>query len=282
MVVPYLASQPLQSIGTLKAELCSTFRRFLVSQKSFLCPEVPKNSERSFVCLKFQSSQIKVPSFADLDRDEAWSDEAAGADKTLLPHPFLVFLRSLNAWCNHLHSNHKWDEWDMYLAQQKPVQIGKQEEQHTLDQSVPLVLLPSCRDVEIDGGDCVFCKASDVWNHPDLYPQAYDRHFLAAQLIPIQSESASVTDEDAREILGLTRKRGTCQRGDGSPGADPDSLASVSSGSSEAKVASAAEERPGAVFPEARAKSHVGELGRRDTDASRREPAEQLPEDSEG
>ena len=217
LVVPYLASVKISTLQTFKATLCSIFRHFVGSQVEFLCPEVPTvQSELYVVCLKFQQRKLDFPSFKTKDRHEDLSDEAddegqAGGDsRNSLPHPFLLFLRSLNAWCNFLHTQHKWSAWNEHLQKLEPVHIGTRS--CTLDSKVPLVLLLSCRDVEIDGGDCIYCKAADVCENPSLYSGLSDDLLQAAQAI--LQHSKSVTDEEAEKILGLKR--------DDSEGADSD------------------------------------------------------------
>ena len=164
-------------------------------------------SELYVVCLKFQQRKLDFPSFETKDRHEDLSDEAddegqAGGDsRNSLPHPFLLFLRSLNAWCNFLHTQHKWSAWNEHLQKLEPVHIGTRS--CTLDSKVPLVLLLSCRDVEIDGGDCIYCKAADVCENPSLYSGLSDDLLQAAQAI--LQHSKSVTDEEAEKILGLKR-----------------------------------------------------------------------------
>jgi hypothetical protein len=104
-----------------------------------------------------------------------------------------------------LHSKGQWGAWSTYLAGKDPVRIGgvTRTLEMGLDLSVPLVLLPSCRDVEIDGGDCIFCKAADVCENPDLYVQLSDELLQAAQ--GILDQTTRVTEEDAGKILGLQR-----------------------------------------------------------------------------
>jgi hypothetical protein len=128
-----------------------------------------------------------------------------GSAAGVLPHPFLLFLRSLNAWFNALHSSGGWPEWSAYLARQGAVTISGRARR--LGPADPLVLLPSCRDMDIDSCSCLMCKAADAYGRPELYPVLPDKVWRAvtAVLHPGIVEGWPITEEEAGCIARLRR-----------------------------------------------------------------------------
>ena len=208
MVVPFLASQKLKAVTSLKLVLCEIFRNFLAQVSASGTPDVPCpciiGIRKSVVmCLKFQSREAREPRFPSFG--SGTSDRRPDQhEDPVLPHPFLLFLRSLNAWFNYLHLSGIWQEWNQYLATQPKKAIGKSRKRKLVNTD-PLVILPSCRDMDIDSCRCVQCKAADVCENAELYSTIPDEVWQAAMAMMNPASGSPITDEEAQRILDLRR-----------------------------------------------------------------------------
>lgn len=133
--------------------------------------------------------------------NSAESDSDAGASG-ILPHPFLLFLRSLNAWFNFLHSSGKWPAWNEFLKEAAAATVGKTTRK--LSSNDPLVILPSCRDMEMDSCTCLRCKAADLMENPQLYPAMPDEVWQAAAAM-LDPAAGPISDEEALHIAQARR-----------------------------------------------------------------------------
>jgi len=206
MVVPFLAMQALNSVKTIKAALCSIFRLFLAKQEDLMCPFIDEKSDKCVVCLKFAKREAKFPNFgegAGVAGDSGSPDDgaSAGRDSTVCPHPFLLFLRSLNAWFNFLHSNEHWGAWSAHFKENQLCTLGGRE--RTLCYADPLVILPSCRDINKDCCSCILCKAADVSENEHLYPDLSSE--LREAVFAVLYQAGPVSDEEKLQILQLRR-----------------------------------------------------------------------------
>ena len=208
LVVPFLASQTITTVDTMKTALCSIFRAFLAqvtrsgTVPDVMCPTVPKG--KVVVCLKFQRRDPQFPTF----EEGAPARSGPAQEKlTALPHPFLLFLRALNAWFNCLHSCGTWPDWNAYLANElannREVEI--KGVRRKLSSKGTLVLLPSCRDMDMDTCTCMLCKAADVFDNPELYPVVSDDEWRA--VTSVQDPTASPISEEEAEMISMLRRR---------------------------------------------------------------------------
>ena len=202
-VVPFLASKKLQAATTAKAQLCDIFRAFLRKGDDVPCPSIDGVLDGVVMCLKFQrldgEQPVPLPNFGTETRG-ATQEQHVDA---VLPHPFLLFLRTLNAWFNYLHKSEKWPEWKSYLNDQA-LPIGTPPLKRKLTSNDPLVILPSCCDMDIDSCTCVLCKAADVCENAELYPALPDGVWQAA-MAAVNPAGSPITDEEALQIAELRR-----------------------------------------------------------------------------
>ena len=208
LVVPFLASQTIKTVDTMKTALCSIFRAFLAqvtrsgTVPDVMCPTVPKG--KVVVCLKFQRRDPQFPTF----EEGAPALSGRAQEKlTALPHPFLLFLRALNAWFNCLHSRRSWPDWNAYLENElkKNRKVEIKGEWRKLSSKGTLVLLPSCRDMDMDTCTCMLCKAADVFDNPELYPVVSDDEWRA--VTSVQDPTASPISEEEAEMISMLRRR---------------------------------------------------------------------------
>jgi hypothetical protein len=219
MVVPFLAMQALNSVTTFKAALCRIFRLFLAEQKVMMCPFIDEKLDKCVVCLKFAKREAKFPNFgegAGAAGDSGSPDDgaSAGSDSTVCPHPFLLFLRSLNAWFNFLHSYEHWGAWSAHLKKEEQCTVGNKT--RTLCSADTLVILPSCRDIDKDCCSCILCKAADVSDNEHLYPDLSSE--LREAVFAVLYQAGPVSDEEKMQILQLRRGSADSTSADGESG----------------------------------------------------------------
>jgi hypothetical protein len=205
LVVPFLASKQLKQVVTVKVGLCSLFRKFLTkvtpsesgTVPDVMCPTVPAG--RVVVCLNFHLRDFEVPAF------EGASARANHHETVLtaLPHPFLLFLRALNAWFNCLHLCRTWPDWNTCFDKEPSEIIDGRRRK--ISHTCPLILLPSCRDMDMASCTCMLCKSADVVENAELYPVVSDDEWRA--VTSAQDPTASpITEEEAGMISKLCRR----------------------------------------------------------------------------
>ncbi len=173
-----------------------------------MCPFIDDESElrKYVVCLKFAKREAQFPNFdggAGAASDSGLPDDgaSAGSDSTVCPHPFLLFLRSLNAWFNFLHSGGRWPDWSAHLEKQGRVKVG--DKSRTLCPTDTLVILPSCRDIDKDCCSCILCKAADVSENEHLYTDMSTE--VREAVFAVMFQTGPVTEEEILQILRLRR-----------------------------------------------------------------------------
>jgi hypothetical protein len=162
-----------------------------------MCPTVPEG--QVVVCLKFQRRDHVFPAFEGAPAPPNHDDKVL----TALPHPFLLFLRALNAWFNCLHLFKTWPDWNTYFAREHSVTIDGVRRK--IPSACPLVLLPSCRDMDMDSCTCMLCKSADVVYSPELYPVVSSDEWRA--VTTVQDPTASPITEEEAEMISMMRRR---------------------------------------------------------------------------
>ena len=103
-----------------------------------------------------------------------------------------------------------WEDWKDHLEAARPVRVGDTERK--LSAEDPLVILPSCRDMDIDACGCILCKAADLRENFDLYPQVPDEVWHATY--KTQDPTAEpITEAEAQGIASLRRRQKVREQG---------------------------------------------------------------------
>jgi hypothetical protein len=213
LVVPFLASKPLKQVATVKAGLCGLFRAFLTNVTpsesgtvpDVMCPTVPAG--RVVVCLKFHWRDPQFPAFGGAPARANHRKKKL----TALPHPFLLFLKALNAWFNCLHLCRTWPDWNTYFDKERSTTI--EGTRRRISHACPLILLPSCRDMDMASCACMLCKSADVVEDVEVYPLVSDKEWRAVTSM-LDPTAPPITEEEAGLISKVRRHLvpgGACQ-----------------------------------------------------------------------
>jgi hypothetical protein len=134
--------------STRKAEAAKEFRCFLRNETGFPRIQLPDHGRIAVLELDDESEQGN-------------------------PHPLLLSIKSINAWCNFLHQTGQMPRWTAHLA------AGLLHLHNT-----PLVPFTSCRDHPDGVMTCRLCKAREILSNPerftdlDSYDEGIARIFL--------------------------------------------------------------------------------------------------------
>ena len=184
MMTLFLASKDLKDPATSKkSQLCQFFREFLRQYPKPMIPcfDPARLPQMLVVCLNFKGTPITLPG-------QSVHHGGQQARARSCPHPFLVILRSINAFYNMLHRLQLWPAWADRLAAARP----------ELQQEA-LVLLPSCVDCSPREPDCLCCKAAVIRAAPQRYPGLSERTYEAAADVLYMVRV--IDEEEARLIL---------------------------------------------------------------------------------
>jgi hypothetical protein len=117
-----------------KIHLASNFRKFLRGQSSIAVPKLPEQGRIAVL--------------------EIGPDSVHGN-----PHPFLVALRSMNAWLFSCQREARMEAWTNFLKSRNCEGLAE----------TPLLLLPACRDYHTDFMTCLLCKSREILDNPDKF-----------------------------------------------------------------------------------------------------------------
>ena len=122
-----------------KGKLCNYYRKFIKTQKLMPCLQVP-NKAGILKVQGFPSCKVTLPG----RRNSSTRNLDFSA-----PHPFLLVLRGMNAWCDYLHRYQAWPEWTQHIQR-----IAKRLPDGDELLRARLVILPGCCDVSRYEPDC--------------------------------------------------------------------------------------------------------------------------------
>jgi hypothetical protein len=132
-VVQHNSTKHYQSKSVVSAE----FRKFLRSESGIYCPKLPDSGTVAVV---------------DLGEDSDFGN----------PHPFVLVLKSINAWFNSLHRSNQMPEWVQFYS--KNAKLAK-----LLRNGTPVVSLLACRDHAGGLQSCLLCKCNEMLTAPSRF-----------------------------------------------------------------------------------------------------------------
>ncbi len=108
------------------------------------------------------------------------------------PHPFLLVLRAMNAWCDYLHLYQVWSEWTQHIQR---ITKGLSDGDELL--RARLVILPGCCDVSRYEPDCIMCKCNCLITSPELYLDLPENLLEKAKMFIFRQRALSMDSCDA-------------------------------------------------------------------------------------
>ena len=181
MISGCLAYEILEDSTENKMKLCQEYRKFLKTQTFMPCLKVPS-----------KAGMLKVQGFPS--RRVTLPGRRRSSTKSLdfsAPHPFLLVLRAMNAWCDFLHFYQAWPEWTKHIQR-----IAKSLHKDEI-LSTRLVILPGCCDVSSYEPDCILCKCNCLITSPELYCDLPEDLLEKAKMFTFRQIALSMASCDA-------------------------------------------------------------------------------------
>jgi hypothetical protein len=180
MISGCLAYAKLEDSTENKMILCQEYRKFLKTQTFMPCLKVPS-----------KAGMLKIQGFPS--RRVTLPGRRRSSTKSLdfsAPHPFLLVLRAMNAWCDFLHFYQAWPEWTKHI--QRESLLRKDDILRTR-----LVILPGCCDVSRYEPDCILCKCNCLITSPELYCDLPEDLLEKAKMFTLRQIALSMDSCDA-------------------------------------------------------------------------------------
>jgi hypothetical protein len=177
-----------------KVKLSNFFRQFLQTQETMPCLKVP-GKHGLLKVQKFPSRSVTLP---------GRNKKATRNLDFSAPHPFLLVLRGMNAWCDYLHLHKAWPKWTEHIQK-----IAKKERGGNELIRARLVILPGCCDVSRYEPDCILCKCNCLITSSEMYWDLADsllekaKMFIFAQ-IPLSMDSCDAILEIKSAVSRMT------------------------------------------------------------------------------